>query len=282
MTGTPTKETPLMSTMTSTTVGSDRTGGGLAGTIASEWTKLWSLRSTWWSLAGAAALMALFAFALSFPPENVANIPRSELLFPVQQAPVGALVLVQFAPIALAVLMITGEYATGSIRSTLLWDPRRGRVLLAKVMVLALVVLVAGTTVGALGAVVADLTAGEYAVFILLDVVAASARIGLCLSVVSILAVGIGTAIRSTAGALTTVFLLLLLMPYVLSRTPSELLRTIAQYLPGFAGMEFVGTAEFLGITGLPYGPGGGLVILLAWTVAAGLTGYAVFRLRDA
>jgi ABC-2 type transport system permease protein len=268
--------------MTATTARPEGAGGGLPGTIASEWTKLWSLRSTWWSLAGAGALMALFAFALSLPPENTGSLPRSALSFPVQQAPVGALVLVQFALIALAVLVISGEYATGSIRSTLTWDPRRGRVLLAKLVVLALVVLVAGITVGALGAAVADLTAGEYAVFVLSDVVAASVRIGLYLSVAAVFALGIGMAIRSTAGALTTVFLLLLLMPYVLAQTGSNLLQTIAEYLPGFAGLEFTGTAEFLGVDGLPYGPTGGLAIFVAWAVAAVLAGYAVLRLRDA
>jgi ABC-2 type transport system permease protein len=276
------KETALMSTMTAPPARPERTGGGLAGTIASEWTKLWSVRSTWWCLAGAAALMVLFAAAMSFPPENTAGIPRSALLVPVQEPAIGALVLAQFALIALAVLMITAEYATGSIRSTLQWDPRRGRVLLAKMTVLALVVLVAGTAVGALGALTADLVAGGYGVFVLADVAEASARTGLYLSVAAIFAVGVGTAIRSTAGALTTVFMLMLLMPYVVSLPESELLRTIAHYLPGYPGMKFVGMADFLGIDGLPYDPAGGLLILAAWTVAAVLTGYAVLRLRDA
>jgi ABC-2 type transport system permease protein len=260
----------------------DRTGGGLAGTIASEWTKLWSVRSTWWCLAGAAVMMALFAAAFAYPPEHADTMLRSTLLLPVHEASVGALVLAQFALIALAVLVITAEYATGSIRSTLLWDPRRGRVLLAKVAVLALVMLVAGTAVGALGAVAADVSARDYGIFVLADVAVASARIGLYLALAAILAVGIGTALRSTAGALTTVFMLLLMMPYVLSLPDHELLRTISHYLPGFAGMEFVGTAEFLGVDGLPYGPVGGLLVLVAWTAAAVLTGYVVLRWRDA
>jgi ABC-2 type transport system permease protein len=268
--------------MSAMTARPDRTAGGLAGTIASEWTKLWSVRSTWWCLAGAATLMVLFAAAMSYPPEQTAGIPRSRLLLLVHEPAIGALVLAQFALIALAVLVITAEYATGSIRSTLLWDPRRGRVLLAKVAVLALVMLVAGTAIAALGAAAADLSAGDYGVFVLSDVAVASARAGLYLSIAAVFAVGIGTAIRSTAGALTTVFLMLLLMPYVLSLPKSELLKTIAHYLPGFPGMKFVGMADFLGIDGLPYGPVGGLVIFLAWTAAAALIGYAVFRLRDA
>ena len=190
--------------------------------------------------------------------------------------------LAQFALIALAVLMITAEYATGSIRSTLLWDARRGRVLLAKAAVLSPVVLVAGTAIAALAAVSADVVAGDYGVFVPAEVADASVRIGCYLAVAAIFALGMGTAIRSTAGALTTVFLLFLLVPYVLSLAGSDLLVTISHYLPGFAGMEFVGTADFLGVDDLPYGPAGGLVIFLAWTAAAALTGYVVFRVRDA
>jgi hypothetical protein len=66
--------------MSAMTARPDRTGGGVAGTIASEWTKLWSVRSTWWCLAGAATLMVLFAAAMSYPPEQTAGIPRSRLL----------------------------------------------------------------------------------------------------------------------------------------------------------------------------------------------------------
>lgn len=268
--------------MSTTTARPEHAGGGLASTIASEWTKLWSVRSTGWCLAGAAALMVLFAAALSLPPEQTAGIPRSRLLLPVHEPAIGALVLAQFVLIALAVLTITGEYATGSIRSTLLWDPRRGRVLLAKVAVLALVMLIAGTAITALGALTADVIAGEYGVFVLSDVAAASARSGVYLAVAAVLAVGIGTAVRSTAGALTAVFALLLVTPYVLSLPESDLLTTISRYLPGFPGMKFVGLADFLGIDGLPYGPESGLAIFTAWTVVAVLTGYAVLRLRDA
>lgn len=271
-----------MSTTTAATARFGLRGGGLAGTIAAEWTKLWSLRSTWWCLLGTAVLMGLFAAALTYPPENVAGIPRAQLLVPVQIGPVGALVLAQFIMIALAVLVITGEYATGSISSTLLWEPRRGRVLLAKIAVIAPVALVTGTALAALGVVTADLSASGYGVFVRSDVIDACIRIGVYLAVTATLSVGVGTAIRSTAGTLTVVFLLLLMVPYLLLQTGSELLVTVAQYLPGNAGMEYVGLAEFLGITGLPYGPTGGLAIFVAWAVAATLTGYAVLRWRDA
>ena len=282
MNDTPTKDSAPMADAPPRSTTARPTGGGLAATIAAEWTKLWSVRSTWWCLAGTAAMMALFGGSLGYQPDQPSGAPPAEQLLPVEYAAMGALLLAQFALIALAVLAITAEYATGSIRSTLLWDPRRGRVLLAKALVLALVALVAGTAVAALAVIAADLLAGRYGVFVLSEVAAVCARIGCYLAVAALFALGVGTAIRSTAGALTTIFLLFLLMPYVLLQATSDLVVTISRYLPGVAGMEYIGTAELLGIVDLPYGPNGGLAILAAWAAAALVAGYSVLRLRDA
>jgi len=274
-----------VSTMTAMTTRPDSTGAGLAGTIASEWTKLWSVRSTWWCLAGAAAMMAVFGGSVGHGagnrPDPPAGMPPADQMLPVEYAAMGALLLAQFALITLAVLVITSEYASGSIRSTLLWDPRRGRVLLAKAVVLAVVMLVAGTAVAALAAVAADLLAGKYGLFVFSDVAAASLRIGCHMAAAALFALGAGTVIRSTAGALTTTFVLFLVAPYVVSQAASDLLVAVANHLPGLAGMEYIGTTGFLGID-VPYSPSGGLAILLAWTAAALLTGYAVLRMRDA
>lgn len=261
-------------------------GGGMVGAIAAEWTKLWSLRSTWWCIAGAAAMMALYAVSAGFdtsnPPDGAANMPRSELVMPAQDAAVTGLLLAQFALIALAVLVVTTEYATGSIRSTLQWEPRRGRVLLAKLAVLGPVLFVAGTAVALAGAALADLSAGDYGVFEATDVAQTSLRIGLYLSIAGILAASMGMILRSTAGALTTAFLLLMLLPMVLGSVGLDLLVETANYLPGTAGMELVSSAGFLGIIEPPYEADAGFAIFAGWAVAAALAGYAVLRRRDA
>jgi ABC-2 type transport system permease protein len=270
--------------MTAMTTRPYSTGAGLAGTNASEWTKLWSVRSTWWCLAGAAAMMAVFGGSVGHGagnrPEQAAGTPPAGQMLPVEYAAMGALLLAQFALIALAVLVNHRGVRQRQHQVTLLWDPRRGR-LLAKAVVLAVVMLVAGTAVAALAAVAANLLAGEYGLFVLSDVAAASVRIGCHMAAAALFALGAGTAIRSTAGALTTTFVLFLVAPYVVSQAASDLLVTVANHLPGLAGMEYIGTTEFLGID-VPYSPSGGAAILLAWTAAALLTGYAVLRMRDA
>lgn len=272
--------------MATTTATPTHTGGGLAGMAAAEWTKLWSVRSTWWSLVGGSVLMALYTVGLGIdtasPPDDAASMPRSELVLLAQDAAGGGMLLAQFALIALGVLVVTTEYSTGSIRSTLQWGPRRGQVLLAKITVLVPVVFVTGSLIALFGAGVADVSAADYGSFVPGDVADAALRMGLYLAVAAVLAAGIGTVMRSTAGTLTVVFLLLLLLPMVLLPTGVGLLVKTAEYLPGTAGMEFAGSARLLGFTDLPYGDTGGLVVFAAWAVAAALAGYAVLRRRDA
>lgn len=88
--------------------------------VAAEWTKLWSVRSTWWSLVGALVLMLLMSLSMgidaSYPP---ADVPRAEAMLAVQDASAMGMTLAQFALIALATLTVTGEFATGSMLSTL-------------------------------------------------------------------------------------------------------------------------------------------------------------------
>lgn len=272
--------------MTTTTQVPVHRGGGLPGSIAAEWTKLVSVRSTWWSLLGACLLMALYTVGIGIdtahPPDDAAGMPRSALMLPAQDAAAGGMLLAQFALLVLAVLAVTTEYATGSIRSTLQCDPCRGRVLGAKLVVLVPAVFVTGSLVALLGAVAADVSAGEYGLFVPGDVAEAVLRMGLYLALAAMLATGLGTVLRSTAGTLTATFLLLLLLPVVLLPTGVDVLVTVAEYLPGTAGMEVAGSAAVLGFTDLPYGEVGAVLVFLAWSVGAALAGYAVLRTRDA
>lgn len=261
-------------------------GGGLPGLVAAEWTKLWSVRSTWWCLMGTLVLMALYTagigFDMSHPPDNAASMPRSQLMLDAGEAALGGVLLAQFAVIAMVMLAVTTEYSTGSIRSTLQWDPRRGHLIAAKTAVLVPVTLVGGALAAAIGAALADVTAREYGMFVVGDVASDVFRVGAYLAVVSVLTVGLSLLLRSAAGALTTIFMLLLLLPMVLGATGLEFMATVAEHLPGSAGLHFLGMAGVIGMTDLPYGRGTGLVILGAWAAVVLLLGYVVLRRRDA
>ena len=118
-----------------------------AGVMRGEWIKLLSLRSTWWALASTAAVITLVALAAAASLNAMADDPA---LAPGIEQMHGAEVIssgFHFGMLTIAVLgalLITGEYATGSIRSTFAAVPTRIPVLAAKA--LTLVVLTAVVT----------------------------------------------------------------------------------------------------------------------------------------
>jgi ABC-type transport system involved in multi-copper enzyme maturation permease subunit len=112
--------------------------------LRSEWIKLWSVRSTWWCLLTAAALVPVYGvlMALSTDPDK-ATEPKAWLVQdggfdPLQ--PLSGALLAQFAFGVLGVLTITAEHSSGLIRSSLIAVPQRRRLLAAKLTVLTTVV----------------------------------------------------------------------------------------------------------------------------------------------
>src|SRR5436190_1671889 len=102
--------------------------------LRSEWTKLWSLRSTRWSLLAAVIGMAgLGALVAVFQMNRWPHMdPRERAHFNSIDAGVGGYHLAQLAIAVLGVLVISGEYSTGMIRSSFMAVPRRLPVLWAK------------------------------------------------------------------------------------------------------------------------------------------------------
>ena len=109
--------------------GSPRVQAGrvtLPRVLRSEWTKLWTLRSTRWSL-----LAAFIAMAGLGPLVAAVQMARwsqmsvhDRLTYDAVNTGVGGWHLAQLAIGVLGVLVITGEYSTGMIRSSLLAVPR--------------------------------------------------------------------------------------------------------------------------------------------------------------
>lgn len=254
--------------------------------ISSEWTKLWSVRSTWWCLFGAAALMALYSVPLGFDAADPnPNLSHADQLLHVEDVATAGLLFTQFALIALALLTVTSEYASGSMRTTLQCEPRRGRVLVAKLVVVEVVALVGGALLAVLGAGLGYLTAGDYGVFDVSAVATTAGKISVYMGVVVALAIGLAVGLRSTAGALVVAFLALFLLPMVLMMSGMDLMTDASYYLPGTAGTEYlgIGIATLFGLAdGLPYDATGGLGLFAAWSAVTLLAGYVVFRRRDA
>ena len=217
--------------------------------LRSEWTKLWTLRSTRWSLLAAVVAMAglgmvVAAFQMHHWPQMSAH--ERARYDPIDNG-VGGYHLAQLAIGVLGVLVMSGEYATGMIRSTFMAVPRRLPVLWAKVLVFAAVtfaLMLASSFVSFFG--VQAVVAQRHLQAHLADPHALRAVIGtaLFLTVLGVLAVALGALVRSTAGGIAVFVGLLFVLPGITALLPSSAGDAISPYLPLNAGFT-VTTSTF-------------------------------------
>ncbi|WP_127504942.1 ABC transporter permease [Actinoplanes solisilvae] len=240
--------------------------------IAAEWTKLWTTRTVWWALVAALVLMAAGAGQYAIYADNGDVDPAllRDGVVPPGTVAVLALAFAQLAFLALAMLVMTGEYSTGTMRATLTWIPARGRLLLAKSVVVAAVTFVAGTVAGLVGASISvALIGGRVSAGPVLG-------IGVYLALLGVFAVGLGAVLRGPVVTLVVLLMLVVVLPPLLQLPEIGVLTAIADGLPGVAGNHFLlGDSD-------PYAPGLGLLIVTGWAVAAFLAGRGELRRRDA
>ncbi|QCB94400.1 ABC transporter permease subunit [Cellulomonas shaoxiangyii] len=258
--------------------------------VHAEWVKLWTLRSTYWTLAVAfllfAGIAALGAVSVRSFPDPVEGMPAgsAEVL---QMYLMPAMILGPLPLIVLAALSVTGEYATGSIRSTFAAVPARLPVLAAKVLVVAVVTFVAvAVAVGAsllLAGAIAPQLAPDWGAPHVPRVVVG---VVLYCTGISLLGLAVGALLRNSAAAITSVIGLVLLVENVLLMISWEPLEYVRPFLPSTAGSAITSTPEQIENSGFGMaftpGPWVGYGILLGW-VAVLLTVAAVrLRTRDA
>ncbi|MFG2629791.1 ABC transporter permease [Streptomyces sp. NPDC048473] len=209
--------------------------------LYSEWVKLRTLRSTFFTLLAAAVAMIgmgpLFSAVTAAHWSDMGAAERASVN-PTALSLIGFF-LAQLAVGVMGVLVVTGEYSTGMIRATFSAVPRRLPVLWAKAVVYAVVtwVLMTATSLTAFLAGQALMSStGAGASLSDPGVTRAVLGTGLYLTVVGLLSVAMGTLVRNTAGGITTVFGLLLVLPELVKALPSSWADRISPYLPSNAG----------------------------------------------
>nr|WP_260407598.1 ABC transporter permease [Planomonospora venezuelensis] len=184
--------------------------------------------------------------------------------------------------VVFGVLLVGGEYGSGTIRASLAAVPRRGLFYGGKVLAAAPLVLAvsAVTVLATFHAAQAGL--GPYRISLGADG-APTAVVGACLylTLICLFATGAATMLRSSAGSLAILLPILFLGSQGVGNLPQ--LKPVLQYLPDQAGMVIMhltlpGDPRF----GRDYGPWTGMGILVLWTAAALIGGYLVMRRRDA
>lgn len=271
------------------------------GILRSEWIKLFSLRSTVWCYVIMVALtigLTVLLSALSGvgveDPAAAGELSRESVQSSwLQTASVG----INFAQLVIAVLgalVITGEYGTGMIRSTFAAVPGRIGALVGKIVVFGVVTFVisfASLVVSALVAVPLlgtngyDVDVADPAVW--LGLVGAAAFVTL----IGLMALGIGTIIRNTAGAIAAALGLLLVLPTILqifgAVTQINWLFDAAAFLPSSAGSALTSyptePVEYPAGVFVPLtlDPLQALLVLLVWVGVPLIVGAVLLKRRD-
>ena len=264
-------------------------GSGLSftGLLKSESIKLWSLRSTYWTFSlvvvSALGLAVAMSFAMSslaagVDPTVTGPAAASEAQLFVTASTMG-LGLGQLIVAVLGVLVISGEYSSGMIKSTLTAVPNRLPALWAKVIVLFGFTFLVGlfSVLGSFLLATPILGAKDFSASLFdVDVILPLLGNVLFLALIAVFALGIGTIVRSSAGGIATVLGIILLLPTVVSLF-SLLVGWVADIMPFLftaAGSEMVAPNTMESWQGF--------LVVMAWVVVSLGTAALLLKRRDA
>jgi ABC-2 type transport system permease protein len=269
--------------------------------VRSEWIKMRSIRSTVWCFA------ILFLLNIGFPaliasvghftaPHGPALTGDAAGHTAVEVVTLG----VNFTSLVVAVLgvlIVTGEYSTGMIRGTFTADPGRLGALFAKALVLAVATFVVSAVSTLIALLLAHPILANNSVHfdlgdpkVLMPVIGASVYVTL----LALLAFGIGTLVRTTAGGIAITLGVLLVAPIILQIVGGLLNAdwpaNVNQLLPSSAGGQlFAYEASQSGVVHAGDDSGhwvlngwGGFGVLAAEVVAVGIAALALVKRRDA
>ena len=257
---------------------------GLRGALLSEWTKIRSVRSTYWTLLALVLVSIGIGAAISAGSANQPHSP-GDGFDATQVSLIAFFELGQLVIAVLGALTITSEYSTGMIRTSLTAMPRRGTVYAAKAAVFGAVALVVSLVTSFLAFFVgqAILHGTVHATLSQPDVLRAIVGSALFVTVVGLIAFGVGAIIRHSAGAITTVIGMMFIIPIIVQVLPQTWRYDLIRFLPDSAG-------RVISITVMPSG-GEVYHMWSAWPQFAVTAVYAVvllaigaylFRKRDA
>jgi ABC-2 type transport system permease protein len=254
-----------------------------ADVVRSEWTKARTVLSTRWTLIAAAAIGIGLGALISAVAANhyASSSPSDKLTWDPTGISCSGLGIAQLAIGVLGVLLITSEYSTGAIGSSLSAVPRRGRLLGAKAMVLVVLIYIVVEIITFASFFIGQaLISGHAPTASLGDPTVLRALLGggLYGAVLALMGLALGTLIRHAAGAIAVLVAILFVLPGIAAALPASLEHTVREYWPTQAGQQVAGVVR--GAHTLAPWAGFGVFLLFV----AVLSGVAFARLirRDA
>ncbi|HUZ41025.1 MAG TPA: ABC transporter permease [Acidimicrobiales bacterium] len=252
--------------------------------VRSEWTKIRTVRSTMWTIGVTIALgIGIGALVTALTRSHWYSMgPVNHAGFDPTATSLTGLLFAQFSVGVLGVLVISAEYTTGTIRATFCAAPNRTRVLAAKTVVF-----------GVLSFIVAELT--SFVAFFLgqalLSAPATHASLsspgalravfggGLFVCALGLMAMGLGTIIRHTAGAISSFVAILLVLPIIVQVLPTQLSLDVRKFMPDRIAVQMVTTH---GKVFQAFSPWVGMIVMGIYAVALLLIGASLLEKRDA
>jgi ABC-2 type transport system permease protein len=251
----------------------------------SEFGKIRTVRSTFWTvlltLVLSIGISLLVAVITSVNWSTVSDSTKATLDMSQVEAGVNFGILVIGV---LGVMVVSTEYSTGMMRTSLTAFPRRGTLFVAKATVLALLVLVAGLVITFASYGVASPFYTKHGVDLSLSQsanVRALLAVPVYLTLIALMAFGLGFLLRSTAGAISSLVGVLFVIPIITNFLPGTAGKDINKIVPSNAGGAMMVTRPSL--TGTPpLSPLAGFITLLIWTAVFVIPAFLLFRRRDA
>lgn len=247
----------------------------LARTGRAEWSRIWTVRSSWvFAVVTAAAVIGLGTLIGADTADDPSGPPADATAWDGGRL---TAMFALFGVLAWSVVTATADHGTGGIVPTLQWTPRRGLLLAARAGVIVMTMTLLGVLLVGLACVVVWTFLPDLG----LPLGAGARTLGglaLMFGCAALLGVGLGLLMRSAAGGLVTVIALVLVLPPLLANLPYDWALDVATVLPGSNALFLIfgeGPSDDMTTTSAR-------CALAAWAVAAVIAGGVRLMRSDA
>ncbi|MFE3327486.1 ABC transporter permease [Streptomyces sp. NPDC059176] len=252
--------------------------------LRSEWTKIRTVASTTWTLASALVVtVAVGGLLCALLATTFDDLPDAErATFDPTLVSFSGMVLGQLAMVVFGVLVVSTEYSSGMIRTSLAAVPQRATFLFGKILVAGALALGIGMATSFLAFFLGQSLLGEHRTSLGAEnVLRAVIGGGLYMGLIAVFSMGVAAMLRSSLLSLGILMPFFFLVSQILSAVPYA--KDVARWFPDQAGSKIMQVVpQAMNSEAAPYGPWGGLGVMVLWVAAVLLGGFLVLKHRDA
>ncbi|MFF7315083.1 ABC transporter permease [Streptomyces sp. NPDC008137] len=250
--------------------------------VRSEWTKIRSVASTVWTLSLVVVVTVALGMLISALSKNEFDSmnARDRAEFDPTFISFAGMSLGQLAMIVFGVLVVSNEYSTGMIRTSLAAVPQRGSFLFSKIAVASGLALLVGLVTSFAAFFLGQAMLGGHRAEIGdTGVLRAVFGGGLYMALIAMFSMGVAAMLRSPMLSLGILMPFFFLISNILGNVDAT--KKVGQFLPDQAGSKIMQVVTPID-DDTPYGPWGGLGIMGLWVLVALIGGYVLLKKRDA